>query len=81
MTAGDIGGLFQWGFRDREGVRSLFLLPLRDLFGLASWAQDYMRHTVIWHGQEFILTRHGRLLPCEGKAMAPIQDYREHRSD
>jgi ceramide glucosyltransferase len=58
-----IGGLLQWGVLDREGVRSLILLPLRDLLGLVSWAQVYTRRTVIWRGQEFVLTRHGRLLP------------------
>jgi ceramide glucosyltransferase len=80
LRLASIGGLLQWGLRDREGVRSLFLLPLRDLFGLVSWARVYTRRTVIWRGQEFILTSHGRLLPCEGKALTPVQDYREHRS-
>jgi ceramide glucosyltransferase len=67
-----IGGLLQWGVLDREGVRSLILLPLRDLLGLVSWAQVYTRRTVIWRGQEFVLTRHGRLLPYEGKPLTPI---------
>jgi len=31
-----IGRLLQWGLLDRDGVRSLILLPLRDLLGLVS---------------------------------------------
>jgi ceramide glucosyltransferase len=67
-----IGGLLQWGLLDREGIRSLLLLPLRDLLGLASWAQVYTRRTVVWRGQEFVLTRHGRLRPYAGKPVAPL---------
>jgi ceramide glucosyltransferase len=75
-----VGGMLQWGLRDRQSVRSLALLPLRDLFALVSWAQVYAKRTVIWRGQRFILTRHGRLLPYEEKALTPIQDDRAHRS-
>jgi ceramide glucosyltransferase len=75
-----VGGLLQWGLLDREGIRSLALLPLRDVLGLVSWAQVYTRRTVVWRGQEFVLTRRGRLLPAEGKPLTPRQGYREHRS-
>jgi ceramide glucosyltransferase len=75
-----VGSLLQWGLPDREGVRSLVLLPLRDVLGLVSWAQVYTRRTVVWRGQGFVLTRYGRLLPRDGKPLTPIQDSREHRS-
>jgi ceramide glucosyltransferase len=73
------GSLLQWGLQDREGVRSLALLPLRDLCGLASWARVYTKRTVVWRGQELTLTRHGRLLP-DWEQPPPMQDSRERRS-
>lgn len=75
-----VGSTLQWGLLDREGVRSLVLLPLRDLFALVSWAQVYNRRTVVWRDQELVLTRRGRLLPCEGQPLTPMQDSREHHS-
>jgi ceramide glucosyltransferase len=55
-------------FRDREGLRSLWLLPLRDVLGLASWALAFTQRTVIWRGAEFVLTRNGRLVPREARS-------------
>lgn len=57
-----------WGFRDREGLRALWLLPLRDLLGFASWLLSFVRGTTHWRGADFILTRDGRLLPKETEA-------------
>jgi ceramide glucosyltransferase len=56
-----------WGFRDQEGLRSLWLLPFRDLVALASWALAYTKRTTVWRGTEFILTRDGRLIARESK--------------
>jgi ceramide glucosyltransferase len=56
-----------WGFRDGEGLRSLWLLPLRDLAGLASWVAAFTRRTTVWRGRTFRLTRHGRLLEVAAK--------------
>ncbi len=53
------------GLRDREGLRSLWLLPLRDLAGLASWVLALSKHTFEWRGLEFGLTRDGRIVPRE----------------
>lgn len=55
-----------WGFRDREGLRSLWLLPLRDTAGLVSWLLAFSKRTVIWRQAEFILTRGGRMVPRAG---------------
>lgn len=57
-----------WGFGDREGVRALWLLPLRDLLGFASWLLSFVRATTHWRGKEFLLTRDGRLLPKQTEA-------------
>ena len=64
-TAGVILG---WGFGDREGVRSLWLLPVRDVLGFASWILSFTLGTTHWRGTEFVLTRDGRLLPKEERA-------------
>ncbi len=53
--------LGRW-FRDREGVRSLWLLPFRDVASLASWLLAFTKRTTIWRGTEFVLTRDGRLV-------------------
>lgn len=55
-------------FRDHEGIRSLRLLPLRDLLGLVSWALAFTQRTVTWRGAEFVLTRNGRLTPREARS-------------
>jgi ceramide glucosyltransferase len=51
--------------RDREGLRSLWLLPLRDVSGLVSWMLAFTQRTVTWRGAEFVLTRNGRLVQRE----------------
>ncbi len=56
------------GIRDAEGMRSLWLLPLRDLAGLASWALALSKRTFVWRGLEFGLTRDGRIVPREASA-------------
>lgn len=64
-TAGIIMG---WGFGDREGLRSLPLLPFRDVAGVATWLLAFTKRTTIWRGSEFILTRDGRLVSLEAGA-------------
>lgn len=51
----------RWGLHDAEGLRSLPWLPLRDLAALASWAAALLRRHTVWRGEEFLLTRDGRL--------------------
>ncbi|MCL5023419.1 MAG: bacteriohopanetetrol glucosamine biosynthesis glycosyltransferase HpnI [Nitrospirae bacterium] len=53
------------GLGDREGLRSLLLLPFRDTAALASWLLSFTKRTVIWRGSEFDLTKDGRLRPKE----------------
>lgn len=49
--------------RDGQVLRDIWLLPLRDLFGLAFWAWSYAADTVVWRGERFRLRR-GRLTPA-----------------
>ncbi len=53
---------------DNEGRRALWLLPLRDMFALASWYIAITRRTFEWRGLKFGLTRDGRIIPREGAA-------------
>ncbi len=50
------------GLGDAEGLRCLWLLPLRDLAGLASWLFSYGQRTVIWRDVEYRLTTGGRMV-------------------
>jgi len=54
-----------WGFRDGEGLRSLALLPLRDVFALVTWFLAFAKRAVVWRGQTFTLTDDGRLVARE----------------
>ncbi len=51
------------GLRDAEGLRSLVLLPLRDMAALVSWLLAFTKRTVIWRGSAFTFTPGGRLKP------------------
>jgi ceramide glucosyltransferase len=46
--------------RDRQVLRDLWLLPLRDFFGLAFWFWSFADDTIVWRGERFHL-RDGRL--------------------
>jgi ceramide glucosyltransferase len=46
--------------QDRITVRFLWLLPLRDLLAVATWAGGWLGNTVVWRGERFYL-KHGKL--------------------
>jgi ceramide glucosyltransferase len=48
--------------RDEQVLRDIWLLPLRDFFGLGFWAWSYASHTVVWRGEHFTL-ENGRISP------------------
>ncbi|MCL2659982.1 MAG: bacteriohopanetetrol glucosamine biosynthesis glycosyltransferase HpnI [Acidobacteriaceae bacterium] len=47
--------------RDRQVLRDLWLLPLRDCFGLFFWAWSFASDTIVWRGERFRL-KDGRLI-------------------
>jgi ceramide glucosyltransferase len=47
---------------DGQVLRDLWLLPLRDFFGLGFWAWSFAGDTVVWRGELFRL-RDGRITP------------------
>jgi ceramide glucosyltransferase len=52
--------------RDEQVLRDIWLLPLRDFFGLGFWAWSFASHTVVWRGEYFTL-QNGRLAHCDDK--------------
>jgi ceramide glucosyltransferase len=57
--------------RDGQVLRDLWLLPLRDFFGLGFWAWSFAGDTVVWRGELFHL-RDGRISPAGGGVPPPI---------
>ena len=49
--------------RGGQVLRDLYLLPLRDFFGLFFWAWSFAGDTVVWRGELFHL-RNGRITPA-----------------
>jgi len=49
---------------DREGLASLWLVPIKDCVSLFWFAHAWLKPTVIWRGVELGLTRDGRLQPA-----------------
>ncbi|HMZ54212.1 MAG TPA: bacteriohopanetetrol glucosamine biosynthesis glycosyltransferase HpnI [Nitrospira sp.] len=56
------GCIMRWGLDDREGLRWLWLVPIRDIAALGSWMLAFTKRTTIWRDAEFVLTRDGRLV-------------------
>jgi len=47
--------------RDRDLLKQLWLLPLRDLIAVGVWIASFFGHTVTWRGERFTL-KQGRLI-------------------
>jgi ceramide glucosyltransferase len=50
------------GLGDGQVLRDLWLVPLRDFFGLWFWAWSFAGDTVVWRGEQYRL-RDGRITP------------------
>jgi len=59
------GIILTQGLQDREGFRSLWLVPLRDIAALGSWVLAFTQRTTVWRHGTFTLTADGRLLAQE----------------
>jgi ceramide glucosyltransferase len=53
--------------RDYRGLRSLWLLPTKDVLSLFWFVRSFVKRTVVWRGVEMALTRDGRLLPLRSE--------------
>jgi ceramide glucosyltransferase len=49
--------------RSRDVLRLFFLIPMRDLFGVAIWAAGLFGNKVWWRGRQLRLDRDGRIRP------------------
>jgi ceramide glucosyltransferase len=58
-------GMLTFGLGDREGLKTLLLLPLRDIAGLVSLILALTQKTAVWRGKKYILTKDGRMIPQE----------------
>ena len=61
-----------WVAGETETLRSLWLLPVRDVAGLLSWAVALTSHTTHWRGREFRLERDGRLVSTSAPERALV---------
>lgn len=52
---------------DREGVQSLGWIVVRDLAALGSWFVALTKKTFVWRGEQFELTRDGRIVPRKAR--------------
>jgi ceramide glucosyltransferase len=43
--------------RDGQVLRDVWLLPVRDCFGLFFWLWSYAGNTIVWRGERFALRR------------------------
>jgi ceramide glucosyltransferase len=55
--------LLRYVLEDREGLAALWLLPLRDLFGLAVWLFAITKRDFVHRGRRFGLMADGRIIP------------------
>ena len=49
--------------RDVRGLRSLWLVPIKDVLSLFWFVRSWLKRTVVWRGVEMALTSDGRLRP------------------
>ncbi|MFC5864339.1 bacteriohopanetetrol glucosamine biosynthesis glycosyltransferase HpnI [Acidicapsa dinghuensis] len=59
-----LGAAMQVGvgvLHDRQVLRDLWLLPIRDLVGFAIWVWSFASHTIEWRGERFLL-KDGKLV-------------------
>src|SRR5258708_37158050 len=57
--------------RDGQVLRDLWLLPLRDFFGLGFWAWSFAGDTVVWRGGRFPVGGWGMLTVGGGGCPPP----------
>ncbi len=53
--------------RDYQGLRSMWLVPIKDVLSLVWFVRAFLTRTVVWRGVEMVLSSDGRLTPLEPK--------------
>ena len=70
--------LLGYGFRDSQGLRFLYLLPLRDLLGFATWAAAYVKKTVVWRDKTYQLGKGGKMILLKQNTQFDNKPENEH---
>jgi ceramide glucosyltransferase len=52
---------------DRSALRSLWLLPLQDIFSFASWIGGFLGREIVWRGERYRLLAGGRFEALSGR--------------
>jgi ceramide glucosyltransferase len=60
MAMAIVAGWFR--MRSKDVLKLFYLIPLRDLFGVAVWIVALFGNTVIWRGRKLRLDREGRII-------------------
>lgn len=60
MTMAIVAGWFR--MRSKDVLKLFFLIPFRDLFGVAVWIVALFGSTVVWRGRKLRLDREGRII-------------------
>jgi ceramide glucosyltransferase len=68
LAAGIAAGAFV--LEDRRAITDFYLMPLRDLAGMALWAAGLFGSTVVWRGRTLRLDRDGRIEARQAAAAA-----------
>jgi ceramide glucosyltransferase len=59
---------------DRELLKYLWLVPLRDVIALAIWMWSFVGDTIVWRGEEFLL-KDGKLYPLRALVPTPEPNF------
>jgi ceramide glucosyltransferase len=65
MTMAVVAGWFK--MRSADVLKLFFLIPVRDLFGVAVWIVALFGNTVLWRGRKLRLDRDGRIVERQFK--------------
>ena len=71
LVSGLLTAVFVLG--DWRTLRNAFLIPFRDLAGLAIWAGGLFGSEVVWRDARLRLDREGRIVEVERAASAPVE--------
>lgn len=50
--------------RDRQALRSIWLIPVKDVLSMCWFAQAFVNRSIVWRGTKLGLTRDGRFIPA-----------------
>jgi hypothetical protein len=53
--------------RDYDGLRSVWLVPLKDVLSIAWFVRAFVSRTVVWRGVEMALSHDGKLMPLPAR--------------